>query len=246
MNVLWVTNIILPEASGLLGESVNPFGGWLVNASKDLSRRPEINLFVASPSSKENETVSLIGENIKYFIFPWNDKKSHNDSNSTKQIEGKIKTINPDVVHVFGTEFSHSLIFIRLCKELGITSVVSIQGLVSICAEHYMANLPCNIQKKYTLRDLIRQDNLVLQQRKYAARGRFENETIRDAENVIGRTTWDFACTKQINSNVNYHFCNESLREVFYDNIWDIKTCDRYSIFTSQAFYPIKGIHHVL
>ena len=49
MKVLWVTNIPLPEASELMKEKVNPFGGWLVNTSYYLAERNDIELSIAFP-----------------------------------------------------------------------------------------------------------------------------------------------------------------------------------------------------
>ena len=46
---------------------------------------------------------------------------------------------------------------------------------------------------------------------------------------------------------MNYHFCNETLRDGFYTSPkWDIANKVDYTIFLSQASYPIKGLHQVL
>src|SRR5690606_23789955 len=38
----------------------------------------------------------------------------------------------------------------------------------------------------------------------------------------------------------------ESLRPSFYNNNWRIDQCEKYSIFISQAYYPLKGFHQLL
>jgi glycosyltransferase involved in cell wall biosynthesis len=43
-----------------------------------------------------------------------------------------------------------------------------------------------------------------------------------------------------------YHFCNETLRSLFYQKQWDLDKCKKYSIFLSQAHYPIKGIQNLI
>ena len=101
-------------------------------------------------------------------------------------------------------------------------------------------------QNNFTFRDFLKQDNLKQQQRKFAKRGTFEIEALGKVRNIIGRTTWDKACTYQINPDVKYHFCNETLRDVFYKHTWDINQCEKHSIFLSQASYPIKGLHFML
>ena len=246
MNIIWITNIVLPEANLLLNEPINPYGGWLVNASKELAAINDVNLFVASPKSGIDEPKILKGKSIYYHIFPWKNEKSIKDLRCLSGLKKMIMEINPDIVHIFGTELSHSLAIVRICNELSIRIVVSIQGLVSICAKHYMANLPYQIQKRYTIRDFLKWDNLINQQKKFTLKGQHEIEIIKSSNNIIGRTTWDKACVYQINNVSKYYHCNEILREEFYKNKWNIDSCEHYSIFMSQASYPIKGLHLVL
>ena len=77
-------------------------------------------------------------------------------------------------------------------------------------------------------------------------RGMTEISTIKAVGHVIGRTDWDEACTKEINPRVQYHFCNESLRDSFYSGNWEYQNCEKHSIFMSQAATPIKGLHFML
>ena len=246
MKILWLVNIPLPEACHLMGEQPSPFGGWLINASKYLAVQDNIALSIAFPKVKCKEVMEYHGEKIDYFAFPHldsNDYKLMRDSRSLKTI---IKKVQPDIVHVFGTEFAHSLAMVNACNDLGIHSVISIQGLVSFIEKHYMANLPKNVQRSFTFRDFVKQNNILQQKREFQKRGLIEVEAIQKVKHVIGRTTWDKACVLQINPTVKYHYCNETLREAFYENDWSLEKCEKYSIFLSQASYPIKGLHYML
>lgn len=245
MKILWLTNIPLTEASFLMNEKPLPFGGWLVNASNDLSENDEINLHIAFPFKGISGFKQMEGEKINYYAFSPIDTSQASVSNQV-DLDKIIKKVNPDIVHIFGTEYAHSLAMVNLCNNIGIKTIVSIQGLTSIYSRHYMANLPIKIQKRFTIRDLIKRENLIVQQKKFKKRGELEVETIKRTKHIIGRTTWDYACTSQINPGATYHFCNETLREEFYKHMWGIDQCERFSIFTSQASYPIKGIHFVL
>ena len=52
---------------------------------------------------------------------------------------------------------------------------------------------------------------------------------------------------KSINTNIEYHLCNETLRPRFYNaNKCEYKKCERHTIFLSQCKYPIKALHMVL
>ncbi|WP_020061484.1 glycosyltransferase family 4 protein [Bacillus sp. 123MFChir2] len=246
MKILWLTNIPLPEASLLLNEEVLPFGGWLVNASATLSLTKDVSLSVAFPNQRFNDVKLLEGKEMKYYTFPSVNSSDLNQINNNQYLELIVEQCKPDIVHIFGTEFIHTLSMVNVCRKKNIKIVVSIQGLVSIIPKHYMLALPVNVQKRYTFRDLLKRDNIKKQQKKFIKRGEFEIESLRKVNNVIGRTTWDKACTTQINPNVTYHHCDETLREEFYNYQWDIKKIERHSIFLSQGSYPIKGLHFMI
>ena len=77
-------------------------------------------------------------------------------------------------------------------------------------------------------------------------RGCYEKETLSTIKHVIGRTFWDRACAESLNSEIAYHFNNETLRETFYTSEWNYEECKRHSIFVTQSHYPIKGFHYLL
>lgn len=246
LKILWLTNIMMPEVSELMNQSPSPFGGWLINTSKALSLQEHIELSIAFPMIHLTYVKQLYGNKINYYAFPpiqMNDEVSMRNNINLKNI---LKEVQPDLVHIFGTEFAHSCAMVNICRALGVETVITIQGLVSIIAKHYTANIPVKIQHKFTFRDFIKQNNIRQQQKDFERRGLLEIEAIQKTNHIIGRTTWDQACSSQINPHTTYHFCNETLREVFYQNKWRLEECERYSIFMSQATYPIKGLHYML
>ncbi len=246
MRILWLINIPLPEASQLMGDKPSPFGGWLINASRDLSNQEGIELSITFPSNKVNKFEELIGEKINYYPFyPIKDrnKKIIEYNNSFDALLDRIK---PDVVHIYGTEMTHTLSMVNTCKKLKIKTVISIQGLVSIIEKHMYSNLPIHAIYGNTLRNIIWKDNVRGLKKLFRNRGKNEIESLQKTNHIIGRTTWDKACSKQINPDAKYHFCNETLREEFYKHQWEINDCEKHSIFLSQGQYPIKGLHYVL
>lgn len=246
MNILWIVNIQLPEASLMMNEKPNPFGGWLVNLSQILAQNEDVNLHIAFPKKGLEDIEVLKGRRITYYTFSPIKVNDFNKIKYNKQFEKIIKNIQPDIIHIFGTEYPHTISMVNTANKLGVKTVISIQGLVSVIAKHYMSNIPNRIQNRFTLRDFIKQDNLRQQQKKFEIRGNFEIEAISKVKYVIGRTDWDKACTTQINPKINYYFCNEILRDEFYKHVWDLNKCEKYSIFVSQGQYPIKGLHYVL
>jgi glycosyltransferase involved in cell wall biosynthesis len=244
MNILWLTNIALPEASQLMNEKPSPFGGWFVSASARLADNERISLSIAFPKNGLSDVRVLKGNKINYYAFSPVSEKDIRSNRQNSYFEKILEQAKPDIIHIFGTEYAHTLAMVNACQKEKV--VISIQGLTSVIAGHYLSGLPVNVQNRFTLRDFIKQDNLKQQRKKFIRRGRLEIEALQKVKHIIGRTTWDKACTSQINPGAKYHFCNETLREEFYQHTWDINKCERHSIFVSQGSYPIKGVHFML
>lgn len=243
MVILWFCNMAPPEASRRLNEHESPFGGWYVNASRLLSQKESVRLTIAFPKQGINELVQVQGEKITYIAFPAIMTKK--DYPFCKELIGKIlDSVKPDITQVFGTEYLHSLAVMELCNPD--RTVIHIQGLVSVYEQHYFAELPHRVIHRYTLRDILKNDNIVKQRKKMRVMGEYEIKALTLAKHVIGRTSWDYACVKRINPDIEYHFGNEILREEFYLHRWNIGKMKRHSIFASQGSYPIKGLHMLL
>ena len=188
-----------------------------------------------------------LDEHFSYLVFPC--KRPDRQSPELERLFGqRLDAFRPDVVHIWGTEFPHSLAMLRACRDRGLLDkvVVSIQGLCHVCAERYTDGLPAGAVYSFTFRDLARMDNIRLQQRKFALRGKNEIEALRLARHVIGRTHWDYDCTENINPERVYHFCNETLRDAFYTGQWRFESCLKHRIFASSCVYPVKGFHYLL
>lgn len=246
MKIVWLTNISLPEANMLMKEKSTPFGGWLINASKDLANQENIDLSIMFPSNKATEFKELRGEKINYYPFIPIKETDKKRIEYNELFETLLNNLKPDIVHIYGTELPHTLSMVNTCEKLGIETIISIQGLVSVYAKHIYANLPPNIIYGFTLRNLLRKDSVYLHKKTFESRGENEIQSLKKTKHIIGRTTWDKACSNQINSKAKYHFCNETLREEFYKRQWDIQECEKHSIFLSQGQYPIKGLHYML
>lgn len=182
---------------------------------------------------------------MRFWGFPASGFSAHvYDAQTETHLRNIINQVRPDIVHIWGTEFAHSLAMTRAFAKPERT-IVSVQGLCGFIAEHYTAHLPQRACAAWTLRDFLRHDRIVEQQKGFRRRGELEKETIQGAGYVVGRTSWDRACIKQLAPDAKYRVCNETLRDVFYENAgkWSPETCEKHSIFVSQAGYPLKGFH---
>ncbi len=154
----------------------------------------------------------------------------------------------PDVIHSWGVEYHHALAMVNAAEKEGMLPhmAASIQGLCCRIAPHYSDGLPASALRSRTLRDIARHDSILTQQAQYAQRGELEIEALRKLTHVIGRTDWDQANALNINPNITYHHCDETLRDVFYTDQWAYSRCRKHRIFASSCAYPVKGFHILL
>lgn len=242
MKVLWHTNIVLPIFAKELHQKVTVYGGWMTGLIESLNLDDEIELVVCFPNEDHKIHVGQIGHMI-YYAIP--QKIYHHQ----KKLEATYQSIfdheNPDILHIFGTEFPHTLTLVEAFHKPSQT-IINLQGIVSEISKLYTYMLPPRVIKRYTLRDMIRRRNIYSQQLDFKKRGILEERAISKVDHVIGRTQFDHKLSREMNSNINYHHLNEILRPSFYERTWEINNVERYSILISQSHYPFKGLHMVI
>lgn len=240
---MWIVNIVFPYPASQLGMDKNVTLGWLYGLFRSFSKEDDINLAIATtyPGKK---FLKFIDHQVTYYLLPCKNQMKYD-----KKLEKYWKMVNndfkPDIVHIHGTEYAHALSFVNACSD--VVTVTSIQGLVSVYEKVYTANIRhSDIIKNITIKDILKRDGIYHQQKKFYKRGINEIKLLQKTNYAIGRTTWDHANYIAISKKDNYFFCNESLRDKFYHQQWDISKIKRHTIFVSQAYYPIKGFHYVL
>lgn len=244
MRVLWITNIVLPEAEQLLGGVgvLRASGGWMSASAKALCERG-VELGIASISPDVDHLVRIEGRGRTYYFLPAG-RGNTTDNPEYIPLWKEIKNeFNPDIIHIHGTEFTHGLAYIKACGSAGV--VVSIQGILTESASHFFDGMSFgDILLNTSLRDIIKREPVWSGARDFRKRAVFEREMLRSVSHVIGRTDWDRTFAKSVNPSAIYHFCNETLRSEFYLGEWHHN--GNYRAFVSQASYPLKGLHQLV
>lgn len=246
MKVLWITNQATSDIAQCIGNLVHFGGGWMNTLSCQVADKHDLTIIF--PYANGKKTMSGKIGNIKYFGIPMIKDRIKESIEIQQKYADIFVAEKPDVVHIWGTEYIHSWDAICASEKVGLLNkvVISIQGLVSIYKNHFWCGLNYNNFPALTIRDFKFKTSIKDKYNSFVKRGYYEKLSLMKVRNVIGRTDWDRACTEQFNPNVNYFFCNETLREMFYKKRWSINNCERHSIFVSQSQYPIKGFHLAL
>lgn len=239
--ILWICNTPLPEIQAEFGIR-NYNEGWLVGISNQLKKRKDIELYFAFPQEKAERFFYRTIDTIHFIGFSCVRKNLYSiEQANIDTFSILVKKVKPDIIHIFGTELPHCLECVSSVQNKS-KIVISIQGLTSEISKKYIRGIPLNdifrgkfVDGKY---------KCILEEKyEFYRRGINEKRALQTVTNVIGRTDWDKKCVKLINPQCKYYFCNETLRNTFYEGKWEIGKIQRYSIFVSQAYYPIKGLH---
>ena len=242
--ILWVCNTMLPEIFKRFG-TYSVKEGWLIGISNELRKQKNIQLHYMCPQGKDERIVNITKQGIYFHCFYARYDDSYTLEESVRlQIEEIIKKIQPDIIHIFGTELPHALACVNYFEKKE-KIIISIQGMVSEYAKFYLNGLPF---RTYFVGGICggKYQTIYGQYREFCKCANNEIRAIKGAGNVIGRTEWDRACVKKINSHCRYFYCSETLRNSFYDKEWDVNNCRRHTIFISQGNYPVKGLHNFL
>lgn len=248
IRVLWLCNIMLPAYAKSHGLPFSVREGWLTGCMSRLSADSDsrIELGVCFPATGEITTSKEIIDGVTYYGFVEDlDHPEKYDGTVENRFHVILDDFKPDVLHIFGTEFPHSLAMLRAFGNPEKT-LLGIQGVCSSIAKEYMAELPEEVVNSSTFRDRLKDDTLIQQQEKFKIRAEHERESILLTGNITGRTDFDREETSKINPKARYFAMNETMRPCFYSGRWEQKNAEPHSIFMSQGDYPLKGFHFML
>lgn len=244
MKVLWLCNTMPGILRRHLGASADS-GFWLDQTLTALMAQPGIQVHLVCPGSAPEK--GEIQNGLTFSLFQERNPAQYQPQ-LEQQYRGELSAFQPDLIHIWGTEYAHTLAMVNAAEAEGFLpkTVISIQGLCGYIAKHFCEGLPRSVTNGYTLRDFLRMDNVEHQRKVFVQRGALEAEAIRKVSHVIGRTDWDRACAHQLNPKAQYHRCGETLRQNFYSGAWQYSGCQKHLIFTTNCSYPIKGFHNLL
>ena len=273
MRVLWLCNILLPAIAEELGLPYSNREGWLTGIyericgnGKEGNRNADgkntdveaagMELGVCFPMAETDSVIMekchgkagfrLEGAGTVCYAFRENLAAPEVYEDGMEECFRKIlEDFKPDMVHIFGTEFPHTLAMVRAFHRPERT-LIGIQGLCFACAEAYMADLPEYVIHRRTFRDWLKKDGILQQQEKFRMRGEREKEALKGTGHITGRTDFDRTETRKVNPDAKYHFMNETMRAPFYEGRWMAERKKPYGIFLGQGDYPLKGFHYLL
>ena len=244
MKVLWIVNSILNDFSLFLYQKESN-GVWMDALLVDFKEKAQHELVIAT-ALPTKETIRYEKDGITYYGLPdthpilYNENKKKNILAWTKLLEEE----KPDLIQVWGTEFTHGLCALRQAKN--IPSVIYMQGYLGSIARYYQAGIAYkDLKKSKTLRDFLKRDSILQQQKKYAKSAVKEKETLSLSNRIISENEWCNSNIRSIVPSVKVYDCALSINKVFAKESWAIENIERHSIMCTASGYTIKGLHMV-
>ncbi|MBR4761809.1 MAG: glycosyltransferase [Clostridia bacterium] len=247
MKILWTVNIPID----ILGEKIygkRQHGLWMDALLNDCRKNNAFDLIIAT-TAKLKSTLRFEKDGVTFYALPDKVPVLYNGEKASNQVlwNDLINKEKPDIVQIWGTEFAHGLCAIKAAKDANIPSVIYMQGYLGSISRHYLAGMTVKeIKKSYTLRDFLKHDSILNQQKKFHKNSKREKEEFMLSGNIICENDWCEASIRAICPSIKSYRCPLSVNETFSESQWSIKDCERHSIICNASGYPLKGLHMLL
>lgn len=253
MKILWFANS--PCGSLRRNKQKIILGGWLLSLEDQIKNKTDIELSVCFISQKEQSDFEF--EGVHY--YPVSRNNPHNkilsvisrfksDSDIEKFIVphllNVVKRVNPDIIHIHGTEECFGLIqdYIK-----NIPIIFSIQGLIAPYSEKFFSGFSESfIREHEPLSSKLRGLSIINVYNSFCYRSQRELRYLQHAKYIIGRTFFDHYVPLLCNPNVKLFQGEEILRKEFYSNSWEKSLGDNLIIVSTISPGVYKGFETLL
>jgi len=250
MKVLWFSN-----SYALGGDFINKdnstkgTGGWMYALNAAIQSEVELSLVFHYPYNISNfqyqktnyfpvYTGNIIVENFKQRF--WGKVYDEDFLESYLKI---IHEVNPDIIHIHGTENS----FLSILGKTNVPIVISIQGNLTVYHHKFLAGFNGKYLRnktfEFNLKILLLGRFNFMQVLKFLKKmSMVEQKHLNKAQYIIGRTDWDRRITSVLAPSSKYIIGNEILRNGFYENQWAYNShVGSFRIFTTNGNNYYKG-----
>lgn len=219
--------------------------GWMISLEDEVKKSPEVELHVAFFSATEKEPFAFEGVTYHPMFFPQIknplarilDRRKPVSSTDSKMLPLMLKVVEevePDLIHIHGTEERFGLIQ-EYVKDVPIA--FSIQGLLAPISEKYFSGFPDkDVYGLESWKEKVRLVSYRNDFNSFVERGKRECGYLKKAKYIFGRTAWDEYITGLMNNQRKYYVVDEILRSQFYDKQW------RKESFSKASFKIVSTI----
>jgi len=248
MKVLWFTNTPSLAESAL--QTTVASGGWIKSLEQTIRDTVQLSVAFYHTAAKEPFTIA----NTTYYPIlsgrkglwgkirqrAFHELEQRSDTERFLEI---IRRVQPDLIHIHGSEGPFGLV----ARLTNIPVVISIQGIVSVCAKKYFSGI--SRQQAFFHEPPKRRlllNTYTNQYKRFTRQALREEEILAAARHLIGRTEWDRRVTSVLSPDAQYYHLDEVLRDGFYQHEWSVSVQGNPKLFTTTGPNLFKGLETLL
>lgn len=252
MKILWISTSPIGPASEILKMPyAGTSGGWIKAAydafMKTNNGIDELSFLCSSKKVKKGHVLSRENELGKAYCLNLPKIPFGKMPNGrTKKLWSKvIASINPDVIHIWGTETVTQ--YLGATCSADIPKVLFLQGNIGIHSRYREGYLNTKADKRYYgMIGKIKRIRGKVKWRYFKRQVSFENEILLACKNIMTDNEWSKAYCTSISPHLNFFENHIQLNQRFQTTVWDYDSCEKNTIFTIFGNNANKGIHQLL
>jgi len=250
MRILWFTNT--PANAVKYFKDTTIGGGWLQALNQLIEDKVELYVAFYNPKGPESFIYSsttyhsIIPENWKLRLILKSLLNIDTDRDDTEYYLKIIEKVNPDIIHIHGTEKG----YINIVPLINIPVLVSIQGVLTVILHKFNTGLRDKLLKnvyhnkglnyKSILPKSMYSDKNIMKKK-----ARREYKGLQAVQYVAGRTGWDKKITRILAPNAQYFHVDRILKDTFYKEKWEPSNNNNLIIHTTTNPNAYKGFETI-
>lgn len=247
MKILWVTFTPIGSASRVFYNRPTQSGGWVDATLRGLLpylQAKQISLDIAALDSKDAVKVDeQTGVTYRTVQMP-SYRGKRNDSSAVDKWKALLQDIQPDVIQIWGTEFTFGLDILEAAGEIPVCFYI--QGVMTSLAAHPAGDIPlAKLQRQLGLSAVFKFRALKKSIQMINKHIPYEREMVTKAAGILEDNLW----TRAQYGNLTDKFYTVPLaaNTCFRETQWSLQTCQKHSLFTvAGGACPQKGVHEAV
>lgn len=247
MKALWVINSPIGTAAEKLGYSATDSGKWIKSTEQKIKAAiPELeivyvvmgNISRTVCDEKDKITVIELGKEIK---------KTRGKKTASVEIQvwkKLISEVKPELIHIWGTEYSNFLDVINAFDD--IPCIVTVQGVMSAISKYVSGNISFGEIIKEGPLALPSAIKYYLEIRNKRKQADIEKEIIAKSDCLLVDNDWVRYFCNSVSNGLNYCYFPLPVSGEYASVKWDINNIRKNTLFSVAASSDMKGLHMLL
>lgn len=247
MKILWIMYAPLGQLSELLGFGSAQSGTWIDGAMNSLLEADSNVELTVLTTAKIKEIRRKTEGRVEYVCLNLG-RCLRGKSTSQSKLKlwlSEVERIQPDLIHIWGTEFSIGYDLGKHIKQIPI--VYRIQGAINSISKYPNGHLPVKkMKKKLSLLNGLKANKYHKDSRFMEKQAELELAMIENSAAIFSDNEWAVMQYQMKIPKLPVYFDQLPIRKVFFEKNWSFRDVKPHSLFCLAGRTAYKGLHQVI